>query len=336
MADRAERQRARFALVKRIRYRRPVDRPRLCFHHPEALAFPAAHQLVAGAVAVRLDMALADIVVPGDEIEFAADLGSVEAVGPPQSAEIRGDELTWRDGLTQRFDLIPLEAEPRIGNVAFGVQHPARIAALCVERDLRPGRVCLAPVRCRPGTVEFLQRHVLVAQPFLKPFARRSFVRFLGVLVTDLPADHAGIVAESARKLRCDAAAEAAIAGAGNGEMSPAAVLGVAPVREHTADIGIGRRHPRRRRVGRCAQDRLEIPRFRFPDGASDPVQLEPSLARFHRAPGELADTHDVEAGLGHEIEIAAPCRFRPLLGIPRRAEPEPIELLLMPGAGRR
>ena len=58
-------------------------------------------------------------------------------------------------------------------------------------------------------------------------------------------------------------------------------------------------------------------------DGVIKPVELVVALGRLHPAPGELADTNHVDACLLHQVEIGVPARFRPLFGIPGRAEDE-------------
>ena len=52
-----------------------------------------------------------------------------------------------------------------------------------------------------------------------------------------------------------------------------------------------------------------------------DPIEIVLSFLGLHAAPGKFSNTNHMNAGLLHEIEIGVPARFRPLFGIPGRAQ---------------
>ena len=72
VADGLPRHRADFALVESVVDLRPVHEAGLRLHHPEVLSLEPAGQVMGSAIADRVEMALADVVVPGREVEILA------------------------------------------------------------------------------------------------------------------------------------------------------------------------------------------------------------------------------------------------------------------------
>src|SRR6185437_653034 len=58
-----------------------------------------------------------------------------------------------------------------------------------------------------------------------------------------------------------------------------------------------------------------------FIDGPFQPSKLIIALGGFHFAPGKLADAHEANAGLLHQMQIGRPARLRPLFWIPGGAK---------------
>ncbi len=105
MSDGVPRHRPHFSFVERVVDGRPVHRAGLGLHHPEILALEAASQVVGKAVPGRIEMSLADVVVPGGEIEIFFDYVVIEAVIPAHC--VCGDELpgsrNWRESTSSWF-----------------------------------------------------------------------------------------------------------------------------------------------------------------------------------------------------------------------------------------
>src|SRR6185437_9239253 len=93
VSDRLPRHGAHLAFVERVIDGRPVDEARLRLHDPVVPPLPAAHEVAERAVAIRVEMSLPDIVVPGGEIEVVREGVVIPVVAPAEAAEVAGDEL---------------------------------------------------------------------------------------------------------------------------------------------------------------------------------------------------------------------------------------------------
>src|SRR3546814_5407459 len=82
-----------------------------------------------------------------------------------------------------------------------------------------------------------------------------------------------------------------------------------------------------------CSSDLLDVVFRGETDGADQPTHIVGAFGRLHPAPREFADPHDVGAVRLHQPQVFGPAFLGPLFGIPGRAQPQPVELLL---AGRR
>src|SRR5208283_1523722 len=133
-----------FALIEGVVDARPVHGAGLRFHHPEILLLEAARQVVGEAVLRGVEMALANVVVPGGEIEVLYHSVVVVAIEPAHG--VGGDEFGWVRVGAQYFELIFLVAAPGIADEAHPAQQQTRIAVTHLEGNLVPGSVTLAPV----------------------------------------------------------------------------------------------------------------------------------------------------------------------------------------------
>ena len=186
---------ADLALIEKVVDVRPVDRAGLRLDHPEILSLETARQIMGGAVASGLEMALADIVVPRRHIEILRDGVVIEAIEPTH--HVGGDELAGVGVGANHVELIALVASPRIADETHPAQQEAGISVTGLDRNLIPRGVGLAPVGCRPARVEVVESAVTRLDPLLELSLRGRVEGDFVVLVVDLPAEHVWIVAES-------------------------------------------------------------------------------------------------------------------------------------------
>src|SRR5579875_1023138 len=71
-----------FAFIERITDRSPVHECWLHFHYPEIFTLPSAGKIVDEAISIWIQVPLANIVVPGSEIEIFCYGVMVKSVGP--------------------------------------------------------------------------------------------------------------------------------------------------------------------------------------------------------------------------------------------------------------
>src|SRR5205085_9635531 len=107
--------------IQKVIQRRPIHCARLCLHHPEVLALEAASQIMGESVVCGINVAGANIIIPGRKGERLVDLVMIESV--KESHEVTGNELAWLDVLTDYIDLILLVGSPGIGDEAFPLEH---------------------------------------------------------------------------------------------------------------------------------------------------------------------------------------------------------------------
>src|SRR5205085_129162 len=105
-------------------------------------------------------------------------------------------------------------------------QHQSGISVAQLNGNLAPVEKRLAPVGGSPALVQIVERSIARLEPLLKLRLRCGIVRFLGVLIVDLPADHPWIVPKALCECLGDSAGEFAIFRAGKIEVLPIAVLG--------------------------------------------------------------------------------------------------------------
>ena len=152
MSDGVPRHSAHLSFVERVVNRRPIYRSRLGFHHPEILAFEPASQVVSEAVLGRVQVSLADVIVPGGEVEIFFHDVVIEAVVP--SHGVCGDELFGIGRVAaNHFQLVLLIAAPGIADESLPGQQQSGIAILRLDRYLVPGENGLAPVSRGPARV---------------------------------------------------------------------------------------------------------------------------------------------------------------------------------------
>src|SRR5215472_13584396 len=118
MSDCMPRHRACFPFVQIIVYVAPIHGPRLCFNHPEVLAFQPSHSVVAHSVYIRIQVPGPDVVVPGGKCQRSGGLVLVQTV-PFQPHEIPSDELPWVRVFANLVELILLKGIPRVRHEAL-------------------------------------------------------------------------------------------------------------------------------------------------------------------------------------------------------------------------
>ena len=128
-------------------------------------------------------------------------------------------------------------------------------------------------------------------------------------------------MAETFRQLLRDVPREFPIFRIGKVELFPVAVLVAASVVVHAQRLRIFLRKPCGRRGRGRADNRIDVVLGCGSDGVVEPIEVVLAFFGLHAAPGKLRDTNHVNAGLLHQREIGVPARFRPLFGIPGRAE---------------
>src|SRR5208283_572637 len=134
-------------------------------------------------------------------------------------------------------------------------------------------------------------------QPVLELLARDLVPGEGAVLVVDLPAENAGIVAEPPGHLTGDAAAELAVAGAEGRGLRAGAVSGFPAVHFGFERVGILLRKPGRRGGGGGSEDDEDAALGGERDRPVQPVQIEAAFFGLHAAPGELAHANHVDSG---------------------------------------
>src|SRR5580658_699545 len=274
-------------------------------------------------VAHCVEMALADIIVPRGEIEIADDLVMIEVVRPAEAAYVGGDELARVGELANRRNLHMLKAAPCVGDEMTVLEHEAGIARGCVERNLAPAVIGLAPVGGRPMLVERIEGAEAVLEPRLKLPPGRVVEGLVGELVADLPADHVGIVAEAASELFCDFLAVNPIERIGEVELAAAAVLRAMSGRVDAQRFRVRGSQPRGRRIGGSADYNGDMMFGGEVDCAVEPIEIVAALRGLHAAPGEFAYADYIEVRLLHQAEVVVPARLRPLFRIPCGANEE-------------
>ena len=134
---------ADLAFVERVIDGGPVDEAGLGLHDPEVFAQEAAGEVVGGAVRGGVEVAAADVVIPGGEVEILRDGVVVEAVEPAH--HVGGDELVRIGVGADDVELIFLIAAPGVGDEAL----PARAGGRGCRSFPRWGS---ATSRCRTRT----------------------------------------------------------------------------------------------------------------------------------------------------------------------------------------
>src|ERR1700677_127364 len=99
-----------------------------------------------------IDVASADIIIPGGEGERLGNRVMIEAV--KKAHEVPGYELARFGMLTDYIDLILLVRRPDIGDEVFPVEHQSGIVLADGNRDFRPVVVSLAPVGGGPVRIQ--------------------------------------------------------------------------------------------------------------------------------------------------------------------------------------
>src|SRR5260370_42366288 len=104
--------RTHFALVQRIVEVGPIHVAGLRFNDPNVSALQSAHQIVHQSVPCRIEVATADVVIPGNEGERLGDPGMIEAVEPAH--EVSSNELARLAAGSNDLDLCLLVAGPSV------------------------------------------------------------------------------------------------------------------------------------------------------------------------------------------------------------------------------
>ncbi len=112
---------------------RPVDAAGLGFHDPEVLAVEAAGKIVGGAVFVAVELPVADVVIPGGEVEILADGVVIVAVEPAH--HVGGDELAAVGVGADDVQLVLLIAAPGVGDESLPAQQQARVPGMSFDRE---------------------------------------------------------------------------------------------------------------------------------------------------------------------------------------------------------
>ena len=91
VADVLPRQGTRFTFIQIVVDGCPVHMAGLRFHDPEILLLEAACQVIGRTIFVLVDVTLADVIIPGGQIEILGDGVMIVAIKPAH--HIGGDEL---------------------------------------------------------------------------------------------------------------------------------------------------------------------------------------------------------------------------------------------------
>ena len=126
------------ALVEGVVVDVPVDEAGLGFHDPEVLAEEAAGEVVGGAVGDGVEVAGADVVVPGGEVEVLGD--GVVIVAVEEAHHVGGDELAGVGVGADDVELILLVAAPGVGDEALPAEEEAGVAVGGLDGDLATSR----------------------------------------------------------------------------------------------------------------------------------------------------------------------------------------------------
>ena len=292
-------------------------------HDPEGTSLHTAHHVQVEGVGVaflRIVRQLrGGVIVVGNEVKIRKFLVEIRHVaaephigGHGQAGAVAADDLRLPGGKVDHIvrgeaGVIQHErrVEPRVRVVA-----PGRL-------DLIPGGVLPAPDHIAVGPIDILQRAVFRFQPVAELRIAGLTEAEVGLqLVVDLPGND-GLVARIApghllddppaveAHRRMVNAAVSADAGAG----------GLAVLLDHHR-VRVFLIQPQRRAAGGGAQHHADAAIGKQSDGLVQPVKGELALPGLQTAPGVLRQTHQLHAGLLHQIRIRRPQGFIPVLGI--------------------
>ena len=249
------------------------------------------------------------------DVELAVEVGGIER--RPRKRHARRDELIRSRDLPHERSLLGdelrrqlrLEAAPRevVGRHGVAVRHPQVVPA---AEPVRP--VDEAPaVAERPGVA------VALAQPVDERLERAAVVEQLhSRLVVDLVADDRRVV-----DIAADDLAHEPVGVEAEGRVGVVRVLAV-PVGDPLPRPTFGTHlrvlayQPRRHRVGRRAEDDVDAAPVRAVEHRLQPVEVEAPVLGLPRGPHRLADADDVEARLGHQVEVAVEAVVRLVLRV--------------------
>ena len=314
---------------------RPADGAGLLLHDPVGRVLVAPEErLVAGDAGVLGDAPLeVDVVIPGDKIQRFAELEIID----PRPGVDAGVEEIRRDRavavLPDDVDLLVHKRDDAVRREAVEIEHKRRILPLRPVR-IRPGArallrhddlgkviVVFTPEDGPVGPVQHLDASVLFPQVLLKCLPAFFAVTARRVrpaeLVVDLPPLHRGMRAVPLRDhgdelpvfLPVYRAVEAVVLSRSERADAPALVLLIERLAVLVA-------HPLGRRRGRRAEHGLHVVLCKEIKDFIHPFEMVLALARFIQRPVKLADAHDGDAALVHELKICLPALFFPVFRI--------------------
>ena len=285
----------------------------------------AHHRMPEAGVVERILQA--DVAVPGHDVEIVGPLRVVVSRGAAE--EIRRDRrgrVVAPDGVLfhDEFRKLGFAEEPRVveerrgqhGQVLVeGVPQPVR------RYDLIERSEGMAPERAGPRLVEGLDRSIAVLQPDAE---RRGAVRAVAevlVFVRYMPRDDGPAPAVTFGQPIHKALGETAEHRAVRARVVALAVGLAAAFEIDAIDLLEPLGQPRRQRGGGGRQFDGHAVALGAVDDPVEVPEVVRILGRLQANPSEDVERQLVDAGLGEQIHVAVPRRFRPLLVVVVAAE---------------
>ena len=300
-------------------HRPPVDVGWLSLHQPEVALLVAAHQVVLDCLVEPLVVAVGNVFVPGRDVQRAMHVVVIEPTVPVHG--VGRNELSRVGVLPDGLYLVVDITRPGVADKALPVQQQTWILVLRVHGHLIEVVVGLAPIGRGPVSVELGDAVVLLLQPVVELLLGCRVEGGRPDLIVDLPAQHIGVVSVMGRQYLGDAMGERPVTRAGEGELLALAMLVGSAVLVDPQDLGVFIGEPRGWRGRRGADDDIDMVARGGFDGVVEPFELELTLARLERAPGEFGHAHHVDVGGFHQREVLFPALPGPLFRVPGCAQ---------------